>query len=125
MSDLTERLNRIWKDDHDRGCQGREYSCTCGFDEDVWKTAKEAADEIDQLTRELAEAERKLGEEITKAMHAEARATLRERSYQYARNDALEEAAKVADEEAGTLFYDAGAPARKVAARLRALKEKP
>lgn len=56
MSDLTERLNRIWADDHERGCQGREYPCTCGFDEAAWKTAKEAADEIDRLTRELAEA---------------------------------------------------------------------
>jgi hypothetical protein len=50
MSDLVERLNRIWREDHDRGCQGREYTCTCGFDENAFKTAKEAVDEIERLT---------------------------------------------------------------------------
>lgn len=59
-TDIVSRLNDIWSDDdHDRGCQGRTYSCTCGFDERTFATAKEAASEIlslrqknDDLNRE-------------------------------------------------------------------------
>lgn len=51
--DLVERLNDIWSnDDHARGCQGREYSCTCGFDERTFATAKEAAARIEELEAE-------------------------------------------------------------------------
>jgi hypothetical protein len=32
----------VLEDDHARGCQGREYTCTCGYDERV-------ADEIKRL----------------------------------------------------------------------------
>jgi hypothetical protein len=37
------------KKDHDRGCQGRTYTCTCGYDEQ-----RDA--EIERLERDLAEA---------------------------------------------------------------------
>ena len=53
MSDLVARLNDIWRDgDHDRGCQGRSYSCTCGYDEQTIATAKEAATELQRLSSE-------------------------------------------------------------------------
>jgi len=55
MTGLVERLNNIWlDDDHERGCEGRNYTCTCGFDEQTWDTAKEAAAEITRLQAENA-----------------------------------------------------------------------
>lgn len=40
---LVERLNDIWRDDdHARLCQGREYHCSCGYDERTHATAQEA-----------------------------------------------------------------------------------
>lgn len=57
MSDIVERLNDIWRDDdHERGCTGRNYECTCGFDARSFATAKEAAIEIERLRAKLAEA---------------------------------------------------------------------
>lgn len=53
--DLVERLRNISRGDHERGCQGREYVCSCDYDETSWKTAEEAAAEIDRLRRELEE----------------------------------------------------------------------
>lgn len=50
-SDLIERLRTIsTHDDHSRGCQGREYSCTCGYDDRWAALTTEAADEIERLT---------------------------------------------------------------------------
>ena len=40
-------LDVLTEDDHARGCQGREYTCTCGYDERV-------ADEIERLRLEIA-----------------------------------------------------------------------
>lgn len=57
MSDIVEWLNDIWRDDdHERGCTGRNYECTCGFDARSFATAKEAAIEIERLRAKLAEA---------------------------------------------------------------------
>jgi len=51
--DIVERLLNICEnDDHERGCQGREYDCTCGFDERTFVTAKEAAQTIAALRAE-------------------------------------------------------------------------
>ncbi|WP_050577734.1 hypothetical protein [Sinorhizobium meliloti] len=58
--DLVERLRNISRGDHERGCQGREYVCSCDYDETSWKTAEEAASEIDRLRRELEEARKAL-----------------------------------------------------------------
>jgi len=34
MSDIVERLREYaLNEDHERGCKGREYSCTCGYDD--------------------------------------------------------------------------------------------
>lgn len=40
----------VLSDDHARGCQGREYVCTCGYDDRV-------ADEIERLRNQVAELE--------------------------------------------------------------------
>jgi len=66
MSDLVSRLNDILHDDdHERGCEGRNYTCTCGFDERSWNTAKEAAAEITRLQKELETAREALERLVT------------------------------------------------------------
>jgi len=61
MTDIVDRLNDIWRDDdHERGCQGREYTCSCGFDERTLATAKEAADTITTLRSRIGTLEKAL-----------------------------------------------------------------
>ena len=60
MTDIVERLRAVEVTDHERGCQGREYTCTCGWDERVWKTSVEAADEIEKLRAALEATKAKL-----------------------------------------------------------------
>lgn len=55
MTSLVERLRNISRGDHERGCQGRECVCSCDYDETSWKTAEEAADEIERLRAALRE----------------------------------------------------------------------
>lgn len=57
---LIERLKDIYEGDHERGCQGREYDCECGYDEKVFATAKEAAAELTKLRAAMTEAARML-----------------------------------------------------------------
>ena len=47
MSDIVERLRIYATDDHERGCQGRCYDCSCGYDEKRDPLLKEAADEFE------------------------------------------------------------------------------
>lgn len=57
--ELVARLHTSARGDHARGCDGRSYSCQCGFDEAAWEAADAAADRIEALTAEaeaLAEA---------------------------------------------------------------------
>jgi predicted RNase H-like HicB family nuclease len=55
---LRERLRDIYaNDDHARGCEGRTYSCSCGFDDRTFQTAEEADAEITRLQEALAAAE--------------------------------------------------------------------
>lgn len=42
--EVVERLQEYAKDDHERLCQGREYSCTCGYDDKRDTLLQEAAD---------------------------------------------------------------------------------
>ena len=64
MSDLIERLQGIaGTSDHERGCAGREYSCSCGFDDLVEElcdkaqsTLRTQSATITTLQAELAEA---------------------------------------------------------------------
>lgn len=53
MSDIVERLKDISQnDDHSRGCQGRQYECTCGYDARTQATADDAAAAIERLCAE-------------------------------------------------------------------------
>lgn len=55
---LVERLLDISQnDDHARGCQGRQYTCTCGFDDRAFATADEAASLIQSQAARISELE--------------------------------------------------------------------
>lgn len=49
MANIVERLRNISRGDHERGCNGREYVCSCGYDLENWQTADEAVKEIKRL----------------------------------------------------------------------------
>ena len=53
MSELVERLRGYASDDHERGCQGRYYDCTCEYDGKRDPLLEEAADRIEQLEAAL------------------------------------------------------------------------
>lgn len=53
MIDLVERLREYASDDHERGCQGRYYDCSCGYDGKRDPLLEEAADRIEQLEAAL------------------------------------------------------------------------
>jgi hypothetical protein len=55
MTDIVERLHGQITSDHIRGCTGRQYSCSCGYDAETERLLSEAAAEIKRLQ---AEAER-------------------------------------------------------------------
>lgn len=56
IQSLSERLRLVEQTDHQRGCQGRCYTCTCGWDDERDELIKESAVEIDRLELKLAEA---------------------------------------------------------------------
>ena len=56
-TDIVERLRAHANGDHVRGCEGRMYSCTCGYDEKTEPLLAQAADEIERLLRHLQAAE--------------------------------------------------------------------
>ena len=51
----------VANDDHARGCQGREYSCTCGYDDRVAATLEWAVGKANEYAA-LADAERRRAE---------------------------------------------------------------
>lgn len=53
---VARLLAMISSDDHRRGCQGREYSCTCGYDDRKDAALAEAAAAIERLVAERDEA---------------------------------------------------------------------
>ena len=53
MTDIVERLRVYINDDHERGCQGRYYDCSCGYDDKRDPLMTEAADEIERLRAAL------------------------------------------------------------------------
>ena len=53
MSDLVERLRGYASDDHERGCQGRYYDCSCGYDDKRDPLMNQAAARIEQLEAAL------------------------------------------------------------------------
>lgn len=58
MTDIIERLRGYAGDDHERGCNGRYYDCSCGYDKKLDPLLIEAADEIERLRATLDEAEK-------------------------------------------------------------------
>lgn len=54
LAGLVERLEAITTSDHERGCQGREYSCRCGWDEETMAISTDAAARIRDLEAENA-----------------------------------------------------------------------
>jgi hypothetical protein len=68
MSDLVERLRVYASDDHERLCQGRCYTCSCGYDDKRDPLMTEAADEIERLRAALSKARTVALEEAAKAV---------------------------------------------------------
>lgn len=62
MADIVELLTDFKTRDHERGCLGREYVCSCGYDNDIERSAIEARDEILSLRSRLEQAERERDE---------------------------------------------------------------
>jgi hypothetical protein len=54
MTDIVERLRTFYtSEDHERGCKGREYDCSCGYDDNGYALITEAADEIERLRKAI------------------------------------------------------------------------
>lgn len=49
---LCERLKGIATTDHERMCEGRNYACTCGWDEENMEIGNQAAATIERLSAE-------------------------------------------------------------------------
>lgn len=50
---LCERLRCIATTDHERGCEGRNYACSCGWDEENMELGNAAAARIEALAAEV------------------------------------------------------------------------
>lgn len=77
--------------DHARGCEGRNYSCTCGYDDDTANRIKALLTEREADKARIAELEAALGQvakstgccdacECWRKLSAKARATLENRN---------------------------------------------
>jgi hypothetical protein len=53
MTDIAEKLRDYANDDHERLCQGRTYSCSCGYDDKRDPLMTEAAETITALRAEV------------------------------------------------------------------------
>jgi len=108
---LVERLHAIWRDDdHERRCDGRNYTCSCGFDERSWHTAQEAASEIERLEKALETAREAL----------EPFATYADSDGFGLDNDGIE----LPDEDSPGWVYVTNGDFRRAAAAIRALSQK-
>jgi hypothetical protein len=54
-ADIVERLRNKVTSDHKRGCQGREYGCSCGYDDTKDALMELAAAEILNLRADITE----------------------------------------------------------------------
>ena len=57
MSNIVERLRAYANEDHERGCKGREYDCSCGYDDKRDPLLTETAATTDRLLTLLKEAD--------------------------------------------------------------------
>lgn len=60
-----EKLRALVTSDHKRGCQGREYGCSCGYDDDKDAMIELAAVALEQLRAERDAANEHLVEALT------------------------------------------------------------
>lgn len=51
--DLIERLMDVLSSDHKRGCDGRTYTCNCGYDDQVEQIADQATDRLEARLDEV------------------------------------------------------------------------
>lgn len=56
MTDIVTELLDFTTRDHERGCTGREYVCSCGYDNEIEAAVKKASAEIEHLRLSLSEA---------------------------------------------------------------------
>jgi hypothetical protein len=54
---LIERLRIAATDDHERGCQGRNFACTCGYDAATQIACQDAARALEAADRALEAAD--------------------------------------------------------------------
>lgn len=50
LIELIERLKEASEGDHARGCDGRQYSCSCGYDDRIFQAAADAATYLSALS---------------------------------------------------------------------------
>lgn len=50
VAGLVERLDAATKDDHERGCQGRYYACSCGHDDSNAQLLQDSKDALTTLS---------------------------------------------------------------------------
>ena len=110
MTDIVAELLDFTTRDHERGCTGREYVCSCGYDNDIEAAIKKAAAEIDRLRKENEELKAALREDAERMKAdqnaidslrlslSEARAT--------GRREGMEEAARIVDGEITRATFD-------------------
>ena len=54
MKDIVRLINLVLGDDHKRNCDGRTYSCTCGYDLKVIEAAERAHAEVTRMRAEVS-----------------------------------------------------------------------
>lgn len=70
-TDLVILLKGVATIDHARGCQGREYACSCGWDEEREQYAAQAAALIEAQAAEIEGLRKAVEEAVTAAMWSE------------------------------------------------------
>jgi hypothetical protein len=56
-AEIVERLKGIATTDHERGCEGRNYACSCGWDEENMEIGNQAAALIEAQAERVRELE--------------------------------------------------------------------
>jgi len=59
-----DKLRAMVTSDHKRGCQGREYGCSCGYDDDKDAMIERAAVALEQLRAERDAAAREMRQAV-------------------------------------------------------------
>lgn len=65
MRDIVRLINLVLGDDHRRNCDGRTYSCTCGYDLKVIEAAEKAHAEVTRMRAEVSSQPHREGDEQT------------------------------------------------------------